>query len=370
MVESSSMSHNQPEDQITPNRETLASFYGGYWNTKVSDFRFMPNPFFPPQEFMASLGKRLEELVKSYPSTNWYISELYSDIAQVQKDQLVIANGASELIAAITDLFVERIVIPVPTFDEFINRAHHLGKSVEYFDWKTGTDFDADGYIDTIQRTNANAALLIRPNNPTGSLISRPDTIRILNALTHLDVIIVDESFLEFAPNSTEESIVDLLGKYPNVLLLKSLSKVYGIPGLRLGYVASVNQEWIKSIRNHLPIWGINSLAQYFLEQLPTYTAEFDQSCIKVREATDVMFTQLSAINNLTSYQSVGNFVLCKVPNTTNSKVLSDNLWKNHQILINDCSGKAGLDESYIRLACRTIPENNVLINAISQSLQ
>lgn len=364
------MSHHQSNGETAPNREKLASFYGGYWNTSVSDFRFMTNSFFPPQEFMGSLVERLEELVKSYPSTNWYISELYSDIAKVQKDQLVIANGASELIAAITDLFVERIVIPIPTFDEFINRAHHLGKSVEYFDWEPGSDFDAEGYIDAIQRTNANAALLIRPNNPTGSLISRPDTIRILDALTDLDVIIVDESFLEFAPHSSEESIVDLLDKYPNILLLKSLSKVYGIPGLRLGYVASANREWIESIRNHLPIWGINSLAQYFLEQLPSYTTEFGESCAKVREATDVMFASLSDISNLTSYQTVGNFVLCKVPNTTNSQDLANNLWENHQILINDCSGKAGLDESYIRLACRTIPENEVLINAISNSLQ
>ena len=95
------MSHHQSNGETAPNRETLASFYGGYWNTSVSDFRFMTNSFFPPQEFMGSLMERLEELVKSYPSTNWYISELYSDIAKVQKDQLVIANGASELILSL-----------------------------------------------------------------------------------------------------------------------------------------------------------------------------------------------------------------------------------------------------------------------------
>jgi threonine-phosphate decarboxylase len=364
------MSNDDVGHREMPNRETLASFYGGYWNDDVSDFRFMTNPFFPPQEFMQSLVGRLEELVTSYPSTNWYISELYSDIARVKNDQLVISNGASELIAAITDLFIQHIVIPIPTFDEFINRAHHLGRTVTCFDWKPGSDFDVQGYIETVKNTDANAALLIRPNNPTGSLISRPDIVTILDALTSLDVIIVDESFLEFSPNPNKESIVDLLDQYPNVLLLKSLSKIYGIPGLRLGYVASANQEWIQSLRNHLPIWGINSLAQYFLEQLPLYTTEFEQSCDKVRDASKTLFTGLSDITNLTSYPTVGNFVLCKVPDTTNSQDIANNLWENHHILINDCSGKAGLDESYIRLASRTIPANTVLIDAIAKTLQ
>ena len=101
----------------------VSSLYGGFWSFGIKDFCYMTNPYFPPDEFIDSLGSRLRELVKSYPSTNWYLSSLAAEPLGITHEELVIANGASELISTMTDCFVQHLAVPVPTFDEFINRA-------------------------------------------------------------------------------------------------------------------------------------------------------------------------------------------------------------------------------------------------------
>ena len=348
-------------------RATISSIYGGYWNENLKDFRFMTNPYFPPDLFMESLTTRVAQLVKSYPSTNWYVSELYAGLIDLNKDQLVLANGASELIAAIIDLYVDHLCVPIPTFDEYINRARDLGKEVSTAHWDPGTDFDETAFINTVRENHANAALLIRPNNPTGSLITRKKTVTVLDALRDIDLVIVDESFLEFCANPEEETVANLIDDYPNLIILKSLSKIYGIPGLRLGYVSSSNTDWISTIRRHLPLWGINALAQYFVEELPKYGQEFQDACTSVREASGVLSGGLGALQGLHAYPTTANFVLCKLPPERSSASLVDELWNIDRILINDCSNKAGLDQSFIRLASRTSDDNAMLVDVMRQ---
>jgi histidinol-phosphate/aromatic aminotransferase/cobyric acid decarboxylase-like protein len=348
-------------------RLTVSSIYGGYWNENLKDFRFMTNPYFPPNAFMNSLTTRVAELVKSYPSTNWYISELYAGLINLDKDRLVLANGASELIAAIIDLYVDHLCVPIPTFDEYINRARDLGKKVTTVSWSPGSEFDEIAFIRTVRDSQANAALLIRPNNPTGSLITRKQTIAVMDALRDIDLIIIDESFLEFCSNPEEETVSDLMGDYPNLIILKSLSKIYGIPGLRLGYVSSNNTDWIAAIRQHLPLWGINALAQYFVEELPKYAEEFQDACVSVRQASTILSEGLATLQGLFTYQTMANFVLCKLPPERSSASLADELWSIDRILINDCSNKAGLNQSFIRLASRTSQDNTMLVDVMKQ---
>ena len=348
-------------------RATISSIYGGYWNENLKDFRFMTNPYFPPDAFMDSLTTRVAQLVKSYPSTNWYVSELYAGLIDLDKDQLVLANGASELIAAIIDLYVDHLCVPIPTFDEYINRARDLGKKVTTVYWEPGSDFDETAFIDTVRESQANTALLIRPNNPTGSLITRKKTIAVMDALRDIDLIIVDESFLEFCADPEEETVSNLMDDYPNLIILKSLSKIYGIPGLRLGYVSSTNTDWISTIRRHLPLWGINALAQYFVEELPKYDREFQDACVSVRKASVVLSGGLGTLQGLRAYSTTANFVLCKLPPERSSASLVDDLWDIDKILINDCSNKAGLDQSFIRLASRTSDDNAMLVDVMKQ---
>ena len=199
----------------------VSSLYGGFWNFGIKDFSYLVNPYFPPRTFIESLGSRLDELVRSYPSTNWYISSLISRTLELSHEEVVIGNGASELISSITNLYVNNLAIAVPTFDEYINRAVLQGKKVSSY--QTGEDFtlDIDGFIQHARDSGANSALIINPNNPTGNLISQDSVLYILDSLRHLDLVIVDESFLDFACSDPTSSVMNNIFDFPNKEAIK-----------------------------------------------------------------------------------------------------------------------------------------------------
>ena len=343
----------------------VSSLYGGFWNFGIQDFSYLVNPYFPPSAFLTSLGSRLDELVRSYPSTNWYISSLVSKTLELTHEEVVIGNGASELISAITSRYVNNLAVAVPTFDEYINRAVAQGKKVSSY--QMGEDFtlDVDGFLQHVRDSNANSALIINPNNPTGNLVSQDSVLHILDSLRRLDLVIVDESFIDFACEGPLPSVMKRIHDYPNLVILKSLSKVYGIAGLRLGYAASSNREMVATLRSDVPIWSINSLAQYFLEQVGNYQQQFVDSCAEVRRATQVLYNELRAVPYLQPYPSQGNFVLCKVVYDFTAEQLTTRLFDEFKMLINNCSRKKGLDGNFVRIASRTKEENIQLVEAL-----
>ena len=343
----------------------VSSLYGGFWDLDVKDFCYMTNPYFPPEEFLADLGARLQVLIKGYPSTNWHISSLLAKSLGLTQQELIVANGASELISTITGRFVQNLAVPVPTFNEYINRAEVQGKRVSPFVTSGDFELDPEAFIQHVQSTRANSALLIQPNNPTGTFISKENMRYLLESLRSLDLILVDESFIEFVNAEPNPSVVDLIFEYPNLIILKSLSKNYGIPGLRLGYAASGNQERIADLRQDLPIWNINSLAQFFLEKMPDYQEQFYRSCELLKSATQQMYSGLQDISYLKPYPTQGNFVLCRILHGFNASELTAHLFNRHRILVNNCGGKEGLDDSFLRLACRTEEENAELLEAL-----
>ena len=241
----------------------LSSLYGGYWNYEVHDFCYMTNHYPPAEGLLEDVWARPVDLIKAYPSTNWYLSSLLAEPMGLSHRELVVGNGASELISAITQRFVENLAVPVPSFDEFINRARIQGKAVSPFTMTARFNLDIDEFISHVRSTRANSALLIRPNNPTGNYVSKAELTHFLDSMHTLDLILVDESFIEFVDAESCPSASDLMFEYPNLMILKSLSKNYGIPGLRLGYAAAGNADRIAALRNDLPIWNINSLAQF-----------------------------------------------------------------------------------------------------------
>jgi threonine-phosphate decarboxylase len=347
------------------NLRFVSSLYGGFWNFDVKDFCYMTNPYFPPEEFFGSLAENLRVLVKAYPSTNWHISSLVARPLGLTHEEVVIANGASELIAAITGRFVENLAVPVPTFDEFVNRVRSQGKRVSPYQLDGDFELDVEGFIRHVQDTQANAALLINPNNPTGTLILRESMEHMLESLRHLDLVIVDESFIDFGSVDPLPSVMDMIFDYPNLIVLKSLSKNYGLPGLRLGYAASGNRDVTACLRSDVPIWSINSLAQFFLEEMGDYEQQFAESCMSIKHATQFLFRGLQEIPYLQPYPTQGNFILCRLLRDFTATELTARLFEEFHILINDCSKKIGLDSSFVRMASRTVEENAQLIQAL-----
>jgi histidinol-phosphate/aromatic aminotransferase/cobyric acid decarboxylase-like protein len=343
----------------------VSSLYGGFWNFGVKDFCYLVNPYFPPNEFIESLRLRLDELIRSYPSTNWYISSLLSKALGLTHDHIVIGNGASELINAITSQYVDNLAVAIPTFDEYINRAINQGKKVSVYELDQDFTFNVEGFIQHVKNSNANTALIINPNNPTGTLVSQDSIWHILESLRLLDLVIIDESFIDFATASPIPSALKGVNSYPNLVVLKSLSKSYGIPGLRLGYAVSANKPLIENLRTNIPIWSINALAQFFLEEIGNYQQQFLDSCSSVRIATQVLYNELKSVPYLYPYPSEGNFVLCKILYGFTAAQLTSDLFEKHNMLINDSSGKRGLDARFVRLASRTKEENLELTEAL-----
>lgn len=343
----------------------VSSLYGGFWSFDFTDHCYMTNPYFPPDDFMDALGARLKELVKAYPSTNRHISSMVASPLGLSPDELVVANGASELIAAVTRCFVEHLAVPVPTFDEYVNRARSEGRRVSEYATSGDFELDVDDFIRFVRDSHANAALLVRPANPTGTLVPKVALEHALRSLRDLDLVIVDESFIDFVDGYPEESAMDLLSDYSNLLILRSLSKNYGIPGLRLGYAASGNRGIVARLRDQLPIWNINSLAQFFLEELAAHERQFLASCQEVRHATRSLYDGLERLPYVHPYPTQGNFILCRVLHGPTATELTARLFDEHRILVNDRSGKGGLDDRFFRLASRTVEENAALLGAL-----
>lgn len=343
----------------------LSSLYGGYWNDNVLDFCYMTNRYFPPHRMIEDLQARLPELIGSYPSTNWHLSSLLAEQLGLSHHELVVGNGASELINAIVSRHVHRLAVPVPTFEEFINRATFLGREVRPFEPSKRFDLDIEAFINHVKSTDSDSALLIRPNNPTGSYLKKSDLIYFLDRMIDLNLVLVDESFLDFVDAESDPSALDLIGEYPNLLVLKSLSKNCGIPGIRLGYAATGNAERLSDLRGDLPIWSINSFAQFFLEEMGDYRWEYTESCRQVREATRKLVQGLEQVPYLYPYPTHGNFVLCWILYGFTGQELALHLFEDSRILVNNCGSKDGLEGDFVRVACRTEEDNSRLVDSL-----
>ena len=345
----------------------LSSLYGGYWNHQIDDFCYMTNPYFPPPGLIEGMQARLRELVIAYPSTNWYLSSVLAEQLGLTHEQLVIANGASELISVITSRFVSNLAVPVPTFNEFINRARIQGKQTSPFTMAGRFELDIEGFIQHVRSSGSNSALLVRPNNPTGSYISKSELTYFLDSMPTLDLVLVDESFIDFVDVEPNPSASDMLLEYPNLMIVKSLSKSHGIPGLRLGYAATGNADWLAALRSDLPIWNINSLAQYFLEEMVKFRPEFAESCAQTRAATGRLFDGLGDVPYLDPYPTQGNFILCRTLHGFTGEELTTRLFEHSRTLINNCSSKDGLDDFFVRIATRAQEDNGRLIESLKQ---
>ena len=180
-------------------------------------------------------------------------------------------------------------------------------------------------------------------------------------------ILVVDESFIDFVQEPDQSTMAYELAEHENLAILKSMSKAYGICGLRLGYLLTANHDLAESVRKEVPIWNVNGFAEAFLRLLPRYRREFEESCRKVRSDRDDLYRSLSSIRGMIVYKPTANFVFCRLPHEAMSgPEVARRLFTEHNIYVKDCVGKA-LPESdrYLRIASRTKPENHNLVEAL-----
>ncbi|MBI9103842.1 MAG: histidinol-phosphate aminotransferase family protein [Spirochaetales bacterium] len=295
------------------------------------------------------------------------LSELVGKIIDQPASRIVVGNGAAELIKIVSGTMAQKLIIPVPSFNEYANAAPP-GQVVEFPLDFPSFKLDVDKFTEAAIKAKADIAVVVSPNNPTSLLVPKSDIIRLIISLAKNNcMLILDESFLDFSEDPEQTSIEKDIDKYPNLAIFKSMSKAYGICGLRIGYLLTANSQFAERVRAGIPIWNLNGFAEEFLRQLPDFKEEFTESCKQVRNDRDILYKELSKLKGMVIYRPDANYIYCRVPDKgVNGPELAKSLFVKHNIFIKDCAGKTQPEaDRYLRIASRTKVENQKLVTAL-----
>jgi histidinol-phosphate/aromatic aminotransferase/cobyric acid decarboxylase-like protein len=331
------------------------------------DHAFLYNLYFPPEPVFAHFRNHLHALVLNYPVAQGSLADMVGTLINQPPERIAVSNGASELIRIIASLVTRRLIIPVPTFNEYEEVMPEV-QLVRFALDPPSFQLDVDAFAEEAAHCEASIAVVVTPNNPTSLLVPKSDLCRLAEKLDRQNcTLVVDESFIDFYREPERETLINELDTYQNLVILKSMSKAFGIGGLRLGYLVTANCEIAEKVRSKLPIWNINGLAEAFLRLAPRYRREFDKSCIKVRMDRDDLYQRLNSIRGMTAYRPDANFVFCRLPDGAPSGPdVTRALFVEHNILIKHCAGKTMPDsDRYLRIASRTEAENGKLVEAL-----
>ncbi|MCL2578866.1 MAG: aminotransferase class I/II-fold pyridoxal phosphate-dependent enzyme [Oscillospiraceae bacterium] len=348
--------------------------HGGYWRyADVLDFHYLVNPFFPPQRLMDEIKTNFETLLCQYPSGLNVNNIIMAECFGLCSKNVVAGNGAAELIKSVVGFTNGIMGIIRPTFDEYPNRKSPdelLVFTPPLPDFK----YCAHDVIHFFDDKPIQSLVLVNPDIPTGNFIPKQDLLKIAEWATTKNIrLIVDESFVDFTASTENQSLMNMhtLNQYKNMVVIKSISKSYGVPGLRLGLLASGDQKFVSTVKRDISIWNINSYAEFFLQIIGKYKDDYRDAMRKFKVVRTNYIAELKELPFLRVIDSQANFVMCEVLPPFNSLELSEKLLSEHRILIRSLSGKAGFDgRSYCRIAIRTESENSRLFAALREILR
>ncbi|MCG7206788.1 pyridoxal phosphate-dependent aminotransferase [Streptomyces arenae] len=335
------------------------------------DFCIPCNPYFPTPAMMETMAARLKDIVTFYPSSADTITAELCNLLQLPPQAVAMGNGSTELITWIDHLLVrESLAIPVPTFGRWTDQPMETGKRVDMFPLQESNGFALDlaQYADFIRTRGTRVAVICNPNNPDGGFVPKRALVQFMDAMADLDLIVIDESFLEFADAEQEPSVVQEAMIRPNVIVLRSLGKNFGLHGIRFGYMVA-NPSLAGKVRSMLPKWNLNAFAEYVVFMLKEHGAEYAQSLLQVRKDRLEMASQLSALPGLTVYPSQGNFLFVRLPVGAEGTVVRDRMLTEHRILVRECGNKIGSSSRFLRLVVRPEVDVRRLVSAMEQVL-
>lgn len=351
--------------------DLLGKYYGrdgGFWRfPDMLDFCYLVNPYFPSENVFDEMQANFKMLLTTNPSGMKVNSLLASKCWSVKEKYVVPGNGAAELIKALMDNLQGRIGIVRPTFEEYPNR-YDASKLVTFVPSDRDYRYTAKDLIDFFDTKRIGNLLLINPDNPSGNFIPSAE-IRHLAAWCEQKGVrfILDESFVDFSEGYPDNTMLrnDLLETYPHMAVMKSISKSYGVPGLRLGILASADVRLISAMKKSVPSWNINSFAEFFMQISSKYEADFVSALARFRQERKIFEDGLRSIPLLRVMPTQANFFLCEILSPWNVNDLLLWILKRYNILIQDCSHKIGLTgKQYIRIAIRNHEDNQRLLEA------
>lgn len=344
------------------------------------DACFLSNPY-ATELFLKYLNqelietRKIRDVLEFYPSQNNILSSLLSPVLEISEDNIFVGNGAIEIIQAVLNNFIgEKILINIPTFSsyyEFVPK----GVEIVYNNLLQENNFllDIDNYIEIVKKEKPSTVVLINPNNPDGNFLDSKKVIFLLESLSEVSTIIIDESFIHFAFESKEYNLLtytNLVKNFPNLIVIKSMSKDFGIAGIRAGY-AVMRPERVEILNSSGYLWNVNGLAEYFfrLYARPEFMKQYEYERKKYIIESQIFFQNLSKIEGIKVYPSMSNFALVEILGEWDSDSFVMYCLIKHGIYMRTCSDKIGLNGSFVRIASRSQYENKLIINAIKEAV-
>ncbi len=360
---------------FSPEEELLGKYhrrYGGYWRfPQLKDYCYLVNPYYPTARMKDELRANFDVLLTEYPSGMYVNSLLAGKYFGIRQDYVVVGNGAAELIKSYVENHVDgKLGIVFPTFEEYPNRAL-AERIVKYTPDNADFAYTAQDIQDYYGDKEITTLLLINPDNPSGNFIPKDELVDIIEwAREHCITLIVDESFVDFTDGFEANSLLhnDILERYTHLVVVKSISKSYGVPGLRLGILASSDQELIARMKKEVAIWNINSFAEFYMQIFGKYEKDYTVACHKFIEERELFFEELKAVPFLRVIPSQANYFLCEVTDKYTATELTELLLKHYNILIKDCGTKSAFaGKQYIRIAIRDRADNTYFVEALKE---
>ena len=355
--------------------------YGGFWRfPQMLDFCYLVNPYFPTPRVVDEMRANFQTLLTQYPSGMKVNTIIASKCFGVSEDYVIPGNGAAELIKALmedtTTNFTNctnatnKIGVIRPTFEEYPNRLQK--EQLVTFVPKDNTyRYSADELMAFYEANPVGTLLIINPDNPSGNFIPKNDLIRLCEWSSQKGMrLIIDESFVDFSEDWENNTLLhdELLEQYPQLIVMKSISKSFGVPGIRLGILASADKQLIAGMKKQVSIWNLNAFAEFFMQIYNKYEKDYKMACGKFLKERADFEQQLRSISFLRVMPSQANYFLCEIlpPHTANEVVLY--MLKRHNILTRDCSNKPGLDgKQYMRIAVRNHEDNARLMEGLRE---
>ena len=346
--------------------------YGGFWRfPQMLDFCYLVNPYFPSKRMKDELRSNFDTLLTEYPSGMKVNTLIASKCFGVSEPYIVPGNGAAELIKVLMQTTEGKTGFIRPTFEEYPNR-YDKDSQVTFVPQNEDYRYTADDLMAFFGDKDIQTLMVINPDNPSGNFIPKADVLRLAQWCKDKGIrLVVDESFVDFSIDYATNSLLsdEILETYPHMAVMKSISKSYGVPGLRLGILASADKALIAQIKKEVSIWNLNSFAEFFMQIYNKHEKDYQKACEKFVTERDSFERQLRTVPFLRVMPSQANYFLCEVLSPYTAKEIVIYMLRHHNILTRDCSLKPGLDpnKQYMRIAVRNHEDNTRLVEALKQ---
>lgn len=364
------------ESMFMPDEEERVSLlqgrFGGYWRyPRLLDFCYLVNPYFPPQKLVDEIVASFEMLLTQYPSGMRVNSLLAAKNFGVHPENILVGNGAAELIKSLMDRLRGKLGIIRPTFEEY---SHRYAEDEIVCFWPDNEQFryEVQDLIDYYTQNPVDNLILINPDNPSGNYIPKEGLLQLIEWTKQCNMkLVVDESFADFS-DEENNTLIDtaLLCDNPHLYVMKSISKSYGVPGLRLGVLASGDVSAIADMKKDVAIWNINSFAEFYMQIEEKYKKDYTEALKLFRAERSRYAAELSKVSGLRILPSQANYVMAEITNGMTAAEVTRTLIVRHGILIKNLFAKVNRNGGqYIRLAVRNTEENDRIVRALEEVL-